>query len=152
MKPLTSLLVVFLSFASRASECNDLNAVNLLLGQWLSKSDKVVISEHWQAVDNHYLKGSSTTKSLAKADKPPFVEAMTIVKMSGEIFYLAKPPQNPMPTPFKLVACNNARLRFENQAHDFPKVIEYIRHGEKGLTAEVTDGKNKGFKIEYEKL
>lgn len=145
-----ALLALCFSQNASAASCSKLSDASLLLGSWQSNSEKLVIAEHWHRLDKQHFVGSSTTKSLTNPNKPPFIESLRLIEMSGAVLYLAKPPQNEMPTPFKLTQCDNNRLRFENPQHDFPKVIEYVRHGKKGLTANVTDGSGKGFKIEFE--
>ncbi len=136
--------------------CNTLQSAQLLLGQWQSNSEKVQISEHWQYIDNQHMKGTGVTVRLNQA-KPPFVESLKIVEMSGAVFYWAKTPQNLLPVAFKLVECSSQYLKFENVQHDFPQVIEYQQTSEPNatepkITVTVSAKNNPGFQIHYSKM
>jgi hypothetical protein len=48
--------------------------------------------------------------------------------MSGEVFYIPKVAENPLPVPFRLTSVSQQTATFENPSHDFPTRIIY-RHG-----------------------
>ncbi len=160
----TRLFLILLAIASNNSfanataaktTCNTLQSAQLLLGKWQSSSKKVQINEDWQRIDAQHFKGTGVTKQLNQ-DKPPFVESLEIVEMSGGVFYWAKTPQNALPVAFKLVACSDQYLKFENAKHDFPQVIEYqqtskANSAEQTITATVSAKNNPGFQIHYTK-
>ena len=76
--------------------------------------------------------------------------------MSNEVFYVAKVGHNELPVTFKLTSCSDKSARFENSSHDFPRVLEYtLERAEKEraekLTVYVSDGKDKGFSVHFDR-
>ncbi|TQV85424.1 DUF6265 family protein [Aliikangiella coralliicola] len=133
--------------------CRDIQSTNWLIGQWTAKSGKSTVEETWKVLDKQNMVGFSATTQLGvephKTASVPFVETLRIVEMSGEIFYLAKTPQNEFPVAFKLIDCSSTRLKFENRQHDFPNVIEYNRISNSRLLVKVRGNDGKGFDINY---
>lgn len=139
---------VLITFQSFASDCTRLESVDWLEGSWYSKTDKVEVKENWEKVSLTSLEGYGTTTSI-KTGETISSESLRLVQMSGEVFYLAKIKSNEFPVPFKLVNCSNNLAEFENLNHDFPKKLLYRLKDEQHISAFVSDGKDKGFTIEY---
>ena len=66
-------------------------------------------------------------------------EFLRIVEKDGTLFYVAQPGGRP-PTEFALTAIEAASARFENPAHDFPKMIRYAKRADGKLEARISDG------------
>jgi len=129
------------------TRCDDLASLNGLIGEWQAQNTQQSVVEIWQRQADDSLKGISRTLGN-NSSKRPFEESLRIVKMSGEIFYLAKTPQNSLPVAFRLVECSHGRLRFENPKHDFPQVISYqVSQGK--LSVSVFSNTDKGFSLNY---
>ncbi|TQV73985.1 hypothetical protein FLL45_14080 [Aliikangiella marina] len=148
-----SLLIIFLAFISPwswAKECSTIDQVDWLLGQWETVSNGNLIRESWQIVDARNRAGTSTTQKLGTT-RTSFIETLRIVEMSGSIFYLAKTPQNQLPVAFKLIHCDNDRLKFENLVHDFPNIIEYQRESNVKVNVNVSGKNSQGFQLSYQR-
>lgn len=82
------------------------------------------------------MKGADTT----------FVEKLTIVIKSGNLYYVSDVPENPKPVDFKITFVDEKSFVCENPAHDFPKKIAYNKDGSNNLRAVISgDGKE----VEY---
>jgi len=146
------LLVLLCSFfpvqhLAAAAKCDNLDSVSGLIGEWQTQDAQQSVIEIWRPQADQSLKGTSRTVRFDSATKP-FEESLEIVKMSGEIFYLAKTPQNNLPVAFKLVECTDGRLKFENPKHDFPQVIDYQFSPDK-LSVSVSSNTASGFSLNY---
>lgn len=64
-------------------------------------------------------------------------EALLLVEMGGELFYIAKPPENPYPVAFRRISAADGSFVFENPTHDFPQRIIYRRIGEDAMVATI---------------
>lgn len=115
---------------------------------WLSDSDGNRTTESWQWVSDSTLEGQGQLIDLETLEVV-YSESLRLVEMDGSIFYIAKPDQNAMPTAFKLTSCEDNRFVFENPEHDFPKRIEYVKK-DRGVDVLVSDGAEKGFKVEFQ--
>ena len=127
--------------------CKRLSSTNWMLGSWQAKTSKTLTTEVWRTVNDDYRTGIGITKKM-NSNKAPFVESLGLIEMAGEVFYLAKPPQNEVPVAFKLVECSDTYLKFTNVDHDFPQVIEYTKYSDKRMVAVVSGG-NKRFDIDF---
>ena len=56
---------------------------------------------------------------------------------------------NDYPVAFRLTACEADRLVFENPGHDFPRRLEYRRVDGDRLEVHVSDGEERGFKLDF---
>ena len=146
MKNLKAAIAFLVLFAVRtdASECEDLSSLAWLLGAWQATTKTAVITESWQRVSSETFEGVGTTLSGEKQTR----ETMRLLEMDGEIFYLAKVKQNPLPVAFKLDLCQQGQATFVNQSHDFPKRLVYTIT-EDGLHVDVSDGKGSGFELHF---
>ena len=130
------------------ANCNTIESVAWMLGDWYSDDGKVIVKETWIQVSKQTLEGHGTTEFINE-DKLADIESLRLVQMSGELFYLAKVAGNDMPVPFKLVACDENSSVFKNPVHDFPKSLTYRRTDAKHMQVEVRGENEQGFTIEY---
>jgi hypothetical protein len=64
-------------------------------------------------------------------------EYLRLEQLGVDLFYTAKPLENPMPTAFRLTSADGGRFVFENPEHDFPTTIVYARIGVDSLLARI---------------
>lgn len=76
--------------------------------------------ESW-SLDTNGLRGTGTTI----IDDNVTNEEMWIFGKTDTLFYKAHPAQNANPTDFVITEIKDSFFRCENEAHDFPKYIEY---------------------------
>jgi len=95
-----------------------------LLGKWVSETEKTVITETWRWVSENTIEGTSVTKNKSDG-KVTGTESIRLLKMEGEIFYLAKIKHNKLPIAFKMTQLSDSSSTFENPEHDFPTKIIY---------------------------
>lgn len=141
------LVLVIFPYQGLAGECKSLHELNWLLGEWIYKKSETVLVESWVATSKGTYEGYSVKKTLAGTVTS--YEALRLVLMADEIFYIAKVKENAFPIPFKAISCKENSVLFENQTHDFPKTLEYIQNSENKLQVNV--GGKTGFKINYDK-
>jgi hypothetical protein len=147
MKILVSIVVMFaLSFCAEES-MTGLGTFEWILGEWISDDGKNITKEVWEKISSKTFEGEGVT--LSKADKAIInKEALRLVVMSGEIYYLAKVSHNEYPIAFKLTSFTDSTLVFENRMHDFPKIIEYKRINKNRINVMVGNEKN-GFALSF---
>ena len=144
---LASLLIIPPSYAAPSS-CGSLDEVRWLLGDWRSEDGEKLTFESWQQVSQKTFEGDGIVRS--KTDNHVLSsESLRLVEMSGAVFYLAKVAHNQYAVAFKLTSCSDDTLVFENPKHDFPRRLEYQRHGTNRIVVEVSDGAAKGFQITF---
>ena len=73
----------------------------------------------------------------AGSDNEVQVEALLLVRMGADIFYIARPRQNAFPTGFRMVSQSDTEATFENATHDFPQRITYRRTSDDAFTATI---------------
>jgi len=144
------LLVVFVSFSSfaNAESCDSLTSVEWLIGQWLSDDGNNITLESWQQVSSSTFEGRGETRSKT-TNELKSSETLRLVEMANEVFFVAKVSHNEKPVAFKLTECSCTHAVFENPKHDFPKKLEYTLDNDNELTVIVSDGQDKGFKINF---
>jgi hypothetical protein len=78
-------------------------------------------------------------------------EALLVVEMAGEVYYIPKPRENEYPVAFKLISATDSVFVFENTSHDFPQRITYRRTGDDSMVAEISGPGSDGeeMKIEF---
>lgn len=132
-----------------AQECQSLAELKWLAGSWQHVDEKKKIIESWQVQSNgELIGGADFYQDKVSASS---YEKLRIIKVDGDIFYLAKPKESTYPVAFKLSACANNRFDFINQQHDFPQKISYYKQANNRITVDVTDLDNKGFSLTYVK-
>lgn len=117
-----------------------------VLGSWESTNKEPLITESWVQVSDMTFEGVGETYSEGKIKN---TESLRIVEMSKAFFYIAKVDQNSSPVAFKLIQCEHGNAVFENLSHDFPKRIEYKLIEKDNMVVIVSDGKAKGFTIDF---
>jgi len=136
--------------AAETNRCGSINAVRFLVGEWIANDPKYVTLESWTVATCRTLEGSGEARTADGGDTRSR-EELRIVKMGDGVFFIAKTSQNEMPVAFRLTECAAGRAVFENDAHDFPKRIEYTASAGDRLTADVSDGGENGFRILYKR-
>ncbi len=120
-----------------------------LSGDWISVRGDRITTETWQQVGPGTFEGLGRT--FRRSDEETVEkEALRLVEMEGEIFYLAKVAHNALPIAFRLVDSRPDRMEFENPEHDFPRRITYIFDCESRMTVIVGDD-DRNFKLEFVK-
>ncbi len=133
MRTLRSLGLGLFLTAATSGAADELNALSWLEGTWVRETSRSTRYESWKRLSDNTMEGDSW--SISKADgKRRQVESLRLVSMGGEVFYIAKVPENPLPVPFKLTSGAESRLTFENPEHDFPTAIIYGRNGDGSMT------------------
>jgi len=147
------LLIISLAamLPCQALACEKLSELGWLLGSWAKEDKSKLVTESW--VKESESKFSGLGVSLFENDsinkKPPFFEYLSIEEIGGEVFYLAKPPQNKFPTAFKATTCSRDEVIFENETHDFPKKLSYRKITDTNIKVDVLGADNKGYSLDY---
>lgn len=102
--------------------CRSLQSLSWMEGIWATENEDRQIIETWIRISGDTFEGSSEFRPAQGAST---YESLRLVLMSGDIFYLAKVPQNKLPVAFKLTECEENKAVFENPAHDFPQALSY---------------------------
>lgn len=126
-----ALAVVAAVLAVPQTSLNALDELAWLEGEWHRTSGGGEAIERWQR-NGDGLVGEGL---VIRGDETSSVESLLLVEMAGEVFYIAKPRQNPYPVAFRLVSREDGAFVFENAAHDFPQRITYRRNGDDAMTA-----------------
>jgi hypothetical protein len=119
-----------------APEGAALEAFAWLEGEWQRQTRRGLSIERWRLLPNGGLEGESVVIPAGSDDEIQ-VEALLLVRMGADIFYIARPRQNPYPTGFRLVSVSDDAAVFENPEHDFPQRITYRRTSAAGLTVTI---------------
>jgi len=151
MRPFSYFIFVVAFIISKPllADCHELGEFDWLLGRWQERQGDKVTIESWQRVSRHTIEGKAL---VTGNNKIAHRESLRLVKMGDGIFYIAKVSHNKLPIAFKLVYCGQQRYVFENTNHDFSKQIIYRKVNANRLEVLVGDGKNKAFKVEYERV
>lgn len=110
--------------AAGAGECQSLDKLDWLLGDWTTSPTRIVIRESWRRVSDATFEGESITTSVADGTVVNY-ETLRLVAMSDAVFYIAKVTENDLPVPFRLTRCSGDVAVFENPAHDAPQRLIY---------------------------
>ncbi|NNE43019.1 MAG: hypothetical protein HKN12_02325 [Gemmatimonadetes bacterium] len=142
--------------AGPASPAVSLDAFAWLEGDWVRQSKRGEVTETWTRVSPRTMEGIA---SIVVGEETHVTEHLRIEDLGDGLYYLAKPRENPYPTPFKLVrsAATQAETQagtqagtqfvFENPSHDFPPRILYTGDGADGLVVRIEgemDGAERG--------
>jgi len=134
----TVTLVALLALAALAAPAQRPALADLawLEGEWTRATSSGTAIERWRSVSGAGLVGEG---AFQRGDGGAEIqtEALLLVEMGGEIFYVAKPRENPYPVAFRLASLENGTAVFENPTHDFPQRIIYRRSGPDALTAAI---------------
>lgn len=126
----TAVLIMFLAPQAPASAVDELA---WLEGEWYRVTRSGEAVERW-ARDGDVLVGEGL---IVQANETASFESLLIVSMAGELFYIAKPRENPYPVGFRLVEGASGTFVFENTSHDFPQRIIYRRTADDTMTATI---------------
>ena len=144
--------IVLMSVCSASGvlgECNSLDQINWIAGNWQSATERSITSETWNKISEDTWEGSGAVHDNATGELRS-AESLRMVAMSGEVFYIAKVGHNPVPIAFKLVECGPTSATFSNPGHDFPKQLDYFLNESGALRVRVSDGGDRGFEIHFE--
>jgi hypothetical protein len=122
-----------------------------LEGDWLRQTKRGDITERWKRVSENTMEG---VVFVTSGDSIRITEYLRIERFGEEVFYTAKPDENPFPTSFLMTACDEKHVVFENPSHDFPQRIVYTREGDNSLTVRiegVTDGEARGRNVSFDR-
>ncbi len=140
-----------LPLAAYGADCDSLESLRWLLGDWTADGSKSSFHESWRELGPQDFIGMGLER--AKADGAVRAgEELRLVRMGGGVFYVSKVAHNEFPVAFRLTGCADESYVFENATHDFPKRLEYRRSGESGLSVRVSDGGKKGFTLEFKRV
>ena len=152
MKVSLSIFCLFL-FASLAA-AQDVSRLSWLSGCWQSdaKSETNFVSEIWTKPAGETMFGIGRT---IKNGKTTAFENLRIVRQDGTLFYIARPSDAKVDTPFKLKTLSEKEAIFENPEHDFPQRIIYRLGENNTLVARVEgtkNGKTSGFDFPFVRI
>ncbi len=116
-------LALLPSSARADRQAYSLKSIGWLLGEWKSMEQNLVCTETWVQVSPSTWEGTGETRTAG--DQTISSETLRMLEMSGQVFYLAKSPENRWPVPFLLIECSAQHAVFSNQEHAFPQRLEY---------------------------
>jgi len=143
------ILIFFVPIFLFAQTGKNLDELNWLANNWISVGEKFTTYENWQKISPITFEGTGLTIKKATNDTTNF-ESLLLVKMAGEIFYIAKVAHNQFPIGFKLTEYSDSTAVFENPSHDFPTSIEYRKLGTDRIMVKVANDKQH-FMLEFKK-
>lgn len=136
---------------AQAGNCDSLESLRWLLGDWAADGSKTSFHETWTELGPRTFEGTGVER-LKSDGTIKSSEVLQLVEMSGEVFYVSKVTHNVLPVAFRLSECEGGRFVFVNPGHDFPRRLEYQR-GEQGtLAVRVSDGADKGFTLNFARV
>ncbi len=139
---ITVLAFAALAHSPLAAKTPSLDALAWLEGDWLRETPRGDVVETWERVSENTMEGHA---SLSSEGETRVGEHMRLVRMGQDVFYIAKPTENPLPVAFKLIEFTETRFVFENTTHDFPHRIIYNRVGDSDLLVRI-EGPGEGEK------
>lgn len=143
MKIFTAFLFLLLLSLTTMAQGTAFKIADLswLGGCWASPANAQgpAITERWSPLGGDMMMGVGQT---VKGGKTVEFEFLRIVQDGTNVFYIAKPSQNPGETAFKLIKLSPQEAIFENPEHDFPQRVSYRRNGD-NLTGHI-EGNNNG--------
>ena len=144
------ILLLIVSTAGMSTDCRQLSQLDWLLGEWHMDGMSSTVTERWHRVSEASFEGLGSTTSKANPAQTTS-ESMRLVDMSGELFFLAKVPNNPLPVAFVASGCEPGRVLFSNEGHDFPQYLAYQMAADGTLKVQVSSRSNPGFVLAYRK-
>jgi hypothetical protein len=133
----------------RATDCTSLDTLAWITGQWESLSTGSRISETWTRVSELSFEGLGEVRTVPGGELKSR-EALRLVSMSGQLYYIAKVAHNALPVAFALTECGGHSAVFENTNHDFPTRIAYQLTDTGQMVVDVQGPDGKGFSIRFE--
>jgi hypothetical protein len=117
-----------------SKDSSNLADLNRLIGTWTRTTKSGEVFEIWTRVSERTLEGLAYR---TKDGEKTVTEYLRLEQFGSEIFYTAKPPQNPYPVAFKLATFADNIATFENPHHDFPQRIIYTFKEDGSLHARI---------------
>ena len=127
---------MLLTVATGTAQENGIGAFNWLEGEWQRTTRRGIVIERWESVAGIGLVGEAVLVPTGGTEEI-HTEALLLVTMGTDTFYIARPPENPYPTGFRLVSLDGDTAVFENANHDFPQRIIYRRVSDDAMTASI---------------
>lgn len=134
--------------AAQATACADLAAAAWLAGTWLAERHDTLVTEAWAYATTTTLEGRGVARARADGTLRD-AEDLRLLAMGDGVFYVAKVAHNDFPVAFRMTACDDGHLVFENATHDFPRRIEYRRLDAARMEVHVSDGASRGFRLDF---
>ena len=133
--------VIALAFAasvatSPAAQADPLDRLSWLEGEWQRDTRRGVAIERWRRVPGVGLVGGAAVIPNGANTEIPS-EALLLVTMGADTFYIARPAENPYPIAFRLVSLTDDTAVLENPTHDFPQRIIYRLISDDAMTATI---------------
>lgn len=136
-------IVVFVLLAlpvqTAARQVDSLDELAWIEGEWQRTVSDAVAIERWRLTEA----GLVGEGAVVRDGEERHTEALLLVAMGSDVFYIARPPENPYPVAFRLVSSEADTFVFENPTHDFPQRIVYRRTAPDAMTA-VIEGPGEG--------
>jgi hypothetical protein len=125
--PLFLLLIMVMLSGFCQSQQQDIHKsfldLHLLLGTWSMETERGMLYESWQKMNDSTLMGKSYK---VNGKDTVMTEQVELVSRKGKIMYIPTVEENNnKPVAFILVRLENRSYTFENKAHDFPQRIIY---------------------------
>lgn len=149
----TYSLIIFLAFLFGCTNSNksknetgaaQIKNAEWILGQWENISEEGKSVENWEKLNDSIFTGDSYF--LSKGDTA-FSEEIRLEVINDTLYYVptVKDQNSGQPVYFRLKTTSVNKIVFENEKHDFPKLISYTRVSEDSLVAEISGEINGNF-------
>lgn len=146
--PLAAMVVAALPV--HAEDCNSLDSIGWLVGEWATSGNDRQVLESWAVVSPNTFEGFGAVRS-PDSGEISVSETLRLVAMSGGVYYIAKVPENDLPVPFSMTSCGNDFAIFQNPSHDFPKRLTYRLDGPDRMNVSVRGDGDQGFTLAFER-
>jgi hypothetical protein len=124
-----------------------LDRLTWMLGSWVTAGEAWQTFEHWERVGQDVFRGVGGSRDLPDGSAR-VMETLHLLHIDGELFYLAKVKENPLPVAFRLTELAGDRAVFENPDHDFPTRLEYMRGGDGAMSVRVSGSDDVSYTLE----
>jgi len=122
----------------------DFDKLSWLIGNWnrVNVREGRSASERWERVSENEFRGWGVSM---RGQDTTFLEKLKLLTRNDTLFYVADVAENPEPVYFKITSLSPDGFVCENQAHDFPKKIQYMLKGDTLTATTSGDGKEMNF-------
>ena len=138
MKKISLLASLLLVISCKKDNLADkLNPAQWIVGNWEQKTDKGILTESWQRLNDSVFVGScyfiNESDTLHR-------ETMLLEQRADSITYSANVTgqNNDKAVPFTFTTANTNSLVFENPTHDYPQKIVYQKNKSNDLVVTVS--------------
>lgn len=138
MKKISLLASLLLVISCKKDNLADkLNPAQWIVGNWEQKTDKGILTESWQRLNDSVFVGScyfiNESDTLHR-------ETMLLEQRADSITYSANVTgqNNDKAVPFTLTTANTNSLVFENLTHDYPQKMVYQKSKSNGLLVTIS--------------